>query len=249
MIKPSSRLIASLILLAAICGCSSSKKDRATRKTSATQPSEVASTQPFQETFDVNKSDLSARGVSRYVILQSSRRHEYASKDGTLVITVLPQTKKVDGVDCAIVEERETKNGKLEEVSRNFFAIDKKTGDLYYFGEEVDIYKDGKVVDHEGAWMSGQNEARFGMLVPGHPRIGQRYQAEIAPKVAMDRCEVKDTNATVATPMLGTFRNCLKIDETTPLEKGVSHKVYAPSVGLIQDDEFMLVKVEGGGGN
>jgi hypothetical protein len=63
----------------------------------------------------------------------------------------------------------------------------------------------------------------------------------------MDRCEVKAVDAKVATPLLGTFNNCLKIDETTPLEKGVSHKIYAPGVGLIEDDEMTLVRVEGGG--
>jgi len=44
-------------------------------------------------------------------------------------------------------------------------AIDKRTNDVYYFGEVVDIYKDRKVVDHEGGWLSG---AKFGMMMPGH---------------------------------------------------------------------------------
>jgi hypothetical protein len=196
----------------------------------------------------VNKADLSARGISRYMILQPGRRAEYEAKDARLIITVLPETKTVDGVETAVVEERESEGGKLKEVSRNFFAINKKTGDVYYFGEEVDIYKNDKVVDHEGAWMSGQKGAHFGMLIPGQPKTGQKYYAEVAPKVAMDRCEVKETSAKVETPLLGTFNDCLKIDETTPLEKGTSHKVYAPNVGLIEDDEMVLVRVEGGGG-
>jgi hypothetical protein len=237
-----SKLIAIALILAALGGCRSGQKEAK----SSDAKEAVASTQPFQETFDVNKSDLAPRGASKYMILQPGRRHQYAAKNATLAITVLPQTKTIDGVQTAIVEERETKNGQLEEVSRNFFAIDRKTGDLYYFGEEVDIYKDGKITDHEGAWLSGQNGARFGLLVPGQPKVGQRFYAEFAPKVAMDRCEVKDTNATVSTPLLGTFSGCLKIDETTPLEKGVSHKIYAPGIGLIQDDEFILMKIEGG---
>ena len=162
-----------------------------------------------------------------------------------MIITVLPETKTIDGVQTAIVEERESENGKLKEVSRNFFAINKKTGDLYYFGEEVDEYKDGQITGHEGAWISGQDGAHFGMLLPGQPRVGQKYYAEMAEK-AKDRCEVKDTNAKVTTSLLGTFNNCVKIDETTPLEKGTSQKIYAPNVGLIQDDEMTLVRVEGG---
>ena len=237
-------------IVLAIAGCHSSSKQA---KTSSPHEEKSVEAKPvkssdFQDKFDVQKSDLSARGVGRYIILQPGRRAEYESKEGKLVITVLPETKTVDGVQTAVVEERESEGGKLKEVSRNFFAINRKTGDVYYFGEEVDIYKDGKVVDHEGAWMSGQNGAHFGMLIPGQPRVGQKFYAELAPKVAMDRCEVKETGAKVQTPLLGTFNDCMKIDETTPLEKGTSHKVYAPGIGLIQDDEMMLVRVEGGAG-
>ena len=34
-------------------------------------------------------------------------------------------------------------------------ATDRNTGDVYYFGEDVDNYKNGKVVDYESAWRAG----------------------------------------------------------------------------------------------
>jgi hypothetical protein len=37
---------------------------------------------------------------------------------------------------------------------------------------------------------------------------------------------------------------CLHVKETTPMEPDVSQKWYAPGVGLIKDDEFMLVRIE-----
>jgi len=37
------------------------------------------------------------------------------------------------------VEEREEVDGELKEISRNFFAICREHGDVFYFGEEVDI--------------------------------------------------------------------------------------------------------------
>jgi len=234
-----------LVLIVAMAGCASKNKTQQAKGGGSTQPS--SSNEPWQEKFDVDKADLAPRGISKYMILQPGRRAEYESKDGKLIITVLPDTKTVDGVETAVVEERETEHGKLAEVSRNFFAINRKTGDVYYFGEEVDEYKDGKISGHEGAWMSGVDGARFGLLVPGQPHAGQKFYAEMA-KNARDRCEVKDANAKVPTPLLGTFSGCLKIDETTPLEKGTSHKVYAPNVGLIEDDDMTLVRVEGGAG-
>jgi hypothetical protein len=56
-----------------------------------------------------------------------------------------------------------------------------------YSGEDVDVYKNGKVVEHEGAWLHGSKGATLGLLVPGAPVVGQRYYQEVAPGVAMDR--------------------------------------------------------------
>ena len=76
------------------------------------------------------------------------------------------------------------------------------------------------------------------------PAIGGKWLEvlkEIAPKVAMDRVEIVSTSATVKTPA-GTFERCVHLRETTPLESDVSHKYYAPGVGLIKDDEFELAE-------
>ena len=81
-----------------------------------------------------------------------------------------------------VVEERETKGSQVVEVSRNFFVICKRTNNVYYFGEDVDIYRDGKIVGHDGAWLAGEGGARFGLAMPGSPLLGARYYQEIARK-------------------------------------------------------------------
>jgi hypothetical protein len=86
----------------------------------------------------------------------------------------------VEGVTTRIVEEREWKGGKLYEVARNFFAICPRTKDVFYFGEEVDFYKDDKITGHEGTWLAGKNGARAGLIMPGEPKVGMRYYQEIA---------------------------------------------------------------------
>jgi hypothetical protein len=41
----------------------------------------------------------------------------------------------------------------------------------------------------------------------------------------------------------GSFKNCLKVEETTPLEPDTKeHKLYAPEVGLLTDGGMKLVK-------
>ena len=78
-------------------------------------------------------------------------------------------------------------------------------------------------------------------MLPAKPARRQAFYQEIAPGVAMDRVEIVSTDETVKTPA-GTFDRCLHVRETTPLERGVSHKYYAPGVGIIKDDEFELVE-------
>lgn len=196
----------------------------------------------WQREFNVDRAELQPSGQSQYFILQPGYELVLEGRSERLVITVLDQTKVVGGVTTRIVEERETKNGKLVEVSRNFFAIGPRTGDVFYFGEEVDIYKDGKVAGHEGAWLSGTNGATFGLMVPGAPQPKMRYYQEIAPRVAMDRAEVVRLDARVTTPA-GVFSRCLQTEETTELEPGAREmKYYAPGIGLIQDADLKLVR-------
>lgn len=202
----------------------------------------------FTKAFLVDEADLSPTGKNPFFMLVPGFTLEYEGsekgKKATLTITVLEETKKVGNVTTRVVEERETVDGKIVEVSRNFFAICKRTNNVYYFGEEVDMYKDGKVVSHEGAWLAGEGGAAFGLAMPGSPLMGARYYQEIAPGKAMDRAEIKSLNEEVKTPA-GTFKNLLAIQETTPLEPDSKEtKLYAPGIGLVQDGGMKLVRVK-----
>jgi hypothetical protein len=192
--------------------------------------------------FNAAPGDLATTGRNTYFILEPG--YELVLEDGNeqLVVTVLDETKRIGDFDTRVVEERESRNGKLIEVSRNFFAISKQSKDVYYFGEEVDIYKGGKVVRHEGAWLAGQKGARFGLMMPGTPTLNARYYQELAPRVAMDRAEIVSLTDQLRTPA-GNFTNVLKIAETNPLEShSLEYKYYAPDIGLLQDEQLKLVK-------
>ena len=198
----------------------------------------------FQDTFNVDKAALLDKGSNTYMILEPGYKLTLADGKDTLTITVLDETKLVDGVQTRIIEERETKGGKLAEVSRNYFAFDKATGDIYYFGEDVDVYDaKGNITNHEGSWLSGVNGASFGLMMPGKPKVGDRYQQEVAPGVAMDRAEIVSVTEKVKVPA-GTFKDCLKTKESSGLEKGVEAKLFAPGVGLLKDGSFKLAKIE-----
>ena len=158
-------------------------------------------------------------------------------------ITVLNETEMVAGVRTRVIEEREWIDGELFEVSRNFYAICKETNDVYYFGEDVDFYEDGEIVDHHGEWRVGVNDAEPGVIMPGTIMLGARFYQEYSPEEALDRAEIID----MGTVEVGdeAYENAVIFQETNPLEEDpcdMEIKCYAPGIGVIKDEALELVE-------
>jgi hypothetical protein len=183
------------------------------------------------------------------------RRYE-GMEDGELIeleIKVLPDTRpvvfRVHGqwkvAITRVIREREWIDGDLVEVSRNYYARCHGTNDIYYFGEDVDFYEDGVIVGHEGSWLAGRQGAKPGLIMPGLFLLGSRYFQEVAPNIALDRARHAQMGLEIDTPA-GTFQDCVKVVETSPLEPGAqSVKFYAPGVGLIVDGAVELIEYDG----
>jgi hypothetical protein len=196
----------------------------------------------WQSIFAVDRKTLGVKGSNPYFILTPGYQLFYQHGKDTDTVTVLNETKVIDETVTRVVEDRETRNGQSIELTRDYYAIDSATNDVYYFGEDVDVYKSGKVVSHEGSWLSGVKGAKFGLMMPGNPKPGQRFYQERAPGVGMDRAEILSSSERITTPA-GTFEKCLHVVETSALEKGLKdHKWYAAGVGPIKDAEMVLVK-------
>lgn len=206
--------------------------------TTPRQPLDSEWTQQFLE----RAADLRSTGWNPYLVLEPGHQLVLENGEEQLAITVLDETRVIGGVETRVVEERETVNGALREVSRNYFAISARTNSVYYFGEDVDIYRDGVVESHEGAWLAGEGDARFGLMMPGLPILGSRYYQEVAPDVAMDRAHIVRLDGELVTPA-GQYTDVLIVEETTPLEPGVRElKYHAWGVGLVQDGSLQLVR-------
>jgi hypothetical protein len=207
------------------------------------QSSEEAFADPsWQKRFQISECALESTGQNTYFVLEPGYRLVLAGGGGRLAITVLDVTRTVAGVTTRVVEEREWKNDELFEVSRNFFAICPTTGDVFYFGEEVDDIEDGEIVGHSGAWLAGEDGARAGLIMPGDPRPGMRYYQEVAPDVALDRAEIVSLDEAVETPA-GSFSNALKTEEGSALDPGEHEfKTYAPGIGLAVEEDLRLAE-------
>ena len=103
---------------------------------------------------------------------------EIVVTDETRLVVFADRSGEVVMVDTRIVEERESEDDELVEVSANFYARCIETNDIFYFGEEVDDYEDGVIVSHEGAWLAGIDGARPGIIMPGTFLLGARYFQE-----------------------------------------------------------------------
>jgi len=108
-------------------------------------PQDKAQDRPFTDSFLVDEKDFVTTGRNPYFILETGYQLvlENKQKKEVLVIAVLEETRKIGGIDTRVIEEHESVDGKPKEISRNFFAICKRSNSVYYFGEEVDEYKDG----------------------------------------------------------------------------------------------------------
>jgi hypothetical protein len=208
-------------------------------KTSAAETAGAEEDRKWTDSFDLGNCTFSSTGRNRFFILEPGYQLVLENSEERVVITVLNEIQKIGNIETRVVEEREEENGELKEVSRNFFAICKEHGDVFYFGEEVDNYKNGKVVGHSGAWRADEKDSKAGIIMPGTILLGARHYQEIAPN-AMDRAEIVSDNVTMKTPA-GTFHNCIRVEETSGIDPDEKcYKTYAPGVGLIQDEDLLL---------
>lgn len=203
-----------------------------------------SSAEPFEENLDVamchqSAGPFSATITNPYFPIAAGTRWTLEGGSTRLEIAALDETEVVAEVTTRVVEERETEAGALVEVSRNFF-VQTQDGTVCYFGEDVDIYQDGVVVSHEGAWRAGAAGAVPGIFMPAQPAQGMAFRQEVAPGIAEDRVVIEALNESVTVPF-GTFSQTVRFLETTPLEPGASStKVYARTVGPLVDDVLRL---------
>ena len=140
------KCISILVAMVGMCGCAIMQRHVAepaepveTMEKSERPESATSKLSGWRETFAVNKADLAPTGTNPYLPIQPGKVLKLAHGNDRLTVSILPDAKTVDGVTTGVLEERQEKDGQLIEVSRNFFATDRNTGDVYYFGVETAI--------------------------------------------------------------------------------------------------------------
>ena len=137
-------------------------------------------------------------------------------------------------VEALTVLDKETVDGKVAEITRDYFAQD-DAGNVYYLGEDVDSYKDGKIVGHDGAWLLGKETQKPGLLLPANVKMTKSFNSEDVPNVTTEKDKIVSTTATATVPA-GTFTNCVKIEEHAS-DGATEFKYFSKNVGCVKEEE------------
>jgi hypothetical protein len=153
----------------------------------------------------------------------------------TLQSRTQPVTFGGQTVNAAVVDDHVTDvaAGQVIEKTVDYFAQD-DAGNVYYFGEDVNEYKHGKLVSHEGQWRLGRDTQTPGLLMPANPKPGNPFKSEDVPGITHETDHVVSTRTSL---QIGgrTYRNVMKVRENAGPPPEVEYKQYSKGVGVITE--------------
>ncbi len=157
----------------------------------------------------------------------------YGSDGQTETVVVTGETKKLLGVNCAVVRDIAKEDGQIIEDTRDFYAQD-ANGTVWYFGESTTEFQGGEPVSLAGSFAAGIDGAKPGIIMEAMPQVGDVYRQEFALGEAEDLAEVLKLTGSAHVPAASCEGDCLVTRDFTPIEPGAEeHKYYAPGVGSI----------------
>ena len=161
-----------------------------------------------------------------------------------VVVTVTNKTKKIaNGIEARVIRDVVTENGTPVEITDDWYAQD-KDGNVWYLGEDVRNYENGKLVDREGSFEAGVDGAQPGIVMPADPEPGLTYRQEYYKGKAEDKAAVITVGEEQVEVPAGYYRGVLMTRDLVPLEPKVQElKFYARNVGPV-----LSVHLDGAGG-
>ncbi len=158
---------------------------------------------------------------------------EAGAHKARIEVTVLDETRDIVGVPTRVVEVKAYDDDVLVEIAREFYS-QTADGTVCLFGEEEELYENGKLVEEDG-WEHGEDrKIHAAISMPGTIEVGVKFTASYDPP-EVEVSEITKVAEETVTPA-DTFA-----DTITVLEVGPSIKKYARDVGQIFDDGVELI--------
>jgi hypothetical protein len=204
------------------------------------QGSEPAKLDPDDFTTDIDNPYWPMQPGNRWVFSETDT-------EGTrerVVITVTDKTKKIaNGVTARVIRDVATEDGTPVEITNDWYAQDNE-GNVWYLGESVRNFENGKFADTEGSFEAGVDGADAGVVMPADPAPGLAFREEYYKGKAEDRAEIVAVGDDQVEVPAGYFRRVLLVRDLVPLEPKVEElKFYAKGVGPV-----LSVHTDGAGG-
>jgi hypothetical protein len=170
-------------------------------------------------------------------------RNEEAGE--TVVVTVTDESLEISGISCRVVSDVVTDDdGRLIEETDDFYAQDDE-GNVWYCGEIARNFEDGLLVDLEGSWRAGVDDAKAGIVMNAHPMVGDVYRQEFLLGDAEDIARVISITGSATVPGASCAGDCLVTEELTPIEPdALENKYYARGIGNIRTVDMVTGEEE-----
>jgi len=115
----------------------------------------------------IKPADFTTKITNKYFALPVGKKLTYESTDQRgrterIEIGILNESKVIEGVETAIYLDKVYSNGQLAEETRDYLA-QHKNGDVWYFGEDVNNFQHGILLDHSGSFIHGKDGAKAGI--------------------------------------------------------------------------------------
>jgi hypothetical protein len=145
--------------------------------------------------------------------------------------TLLPRTKsiRVNGrkVETLASQYVAWLDGRIHEVAIDWYAQD-DLGAVWYFGEDVFNYEDGRIADTHGTWLAGK-DGPVAMIMPADPKVGDAWRPENVCGLVFEEVTATATGITVPGPR-GPVAGALVVRELH-MDGTFEDKTFAPGYG------------------
>ena len=244
------RIVAALAVLGAAFGVAACGGNGSTSEANADADAAASTLPQGSEPVELNPKDFTIEIDNPYWPMSPGNTWVYRETDtkGAIekaVVEVTNETKMIaNGVEARVIRDTVSEDGVAVEITDDWYAQD-SSGNIWYLGEYVTNYENGKVVDHEGSFEAGVDGAQAGIIMPANPKPGMTYRQEYYEGEAEDTAAIITVGEERVEVPFGFFKDdVLMTRDLVPTDPKVQElKFYAPGVGPL-----LSVHTDGNGG-
>ncbi len=202
------------------------------------------------ERVTLKAADFTTRIDNPYFPMSVGSKWVYVETDTSgarekIVVEVTSKTKRIaNGITARVIRDTVTERGVPVEVTDDWYAQD-KDGNIWYLGEYVTNYEDGKVADHAGSFEAGVDGAQAGIAMPADPKPGLSYRQEYLEGEAEDRGAIVTVGEEQVEVPFGFYKqDVVMTRDLVPTEPRAQElKFYARGIGPV-----LSIHTDGAGG-